>query len=137
IGWGDGEFLALHRRGVEDAPNRPAAGAGTAIQAHGGRKVARGIKLYIGRVAPIVRLVIWVGLPHSGGVAERALRLVVKSHTDLVDADHVLIILDVQADGADLVEILAARLPLGRNGGVSVLAPDIPCLGDMGAKFPS
>ncbi len=135
IGWGDGQFLALHRRGVEDAPNRPAAGAGAAIQAHGGRKVAHGIPLVIGRVAPIVLLVIWAGLEGSGGVAERALRLVIKPHTDLVDADHVLIIPDLQADGADQVEILAARLPLGSNGGVSVLAPDIPWLRDMGAEF--
>ena len=96
-----------------------------------------GFHLYIGRVAPIVLLVIWPASPHSGGVAERALRLVIESQADLVDVDHVLIIPDLQADGADQVEILAGRLPLGKHGGVSVLAPDIPWLRDTGAEFPS
>jgi len=96
-----------------------------------------GSHFVLAALRPIVLFVVLAGLEGSGGVAERALRLVIKPHADLVDADHVLKIVDLQADGAGQVEILAGRLPRGKHGGVSVLAPDIPWLRDMGAVFRS
>jgi len=58
-----------------------AAGAGAAIQAHGGRKVAHGIPLVIGRAVVIVLLVIWAGLEGSGALPN-APSFVIKPHTD-------------------------------------------------------